>query len=644
MSNDIDIPHDINKWQKALEEIGLLRSIVKHIPEAVCVIDFDGNIVSWNETAEKIFGYKAEEVLQKEYAIIVPPELTERDVMGFTVTLSGVGLITSFESQRITKGGKTIPVEITAVATRDDGNRITGYAAITRDITEQKEAQRRQELLNTILSELNNSNDILNLIHRILILLKDFTGIEAVGIRLQEGEDFPYYETDGFPENFIEAEKHLCTRDGNNEIIRDAEGNPCLECMCGNIIRRRTSASFPFFTEIGSFWSNNTTKLLASTSEEDRQAGTRNRCNGEGYESVALIPLKSGENIIGLLQLNDKQPDCFTLDLIHFLEKIGASIGIAISRKQAEDAIKNEEKNLRRIIEHNVDSMIIVDAEGIMQFVNPATESLFALPKTKLLGSCFGFPMLGNERTEIEIVRPSGHGTTMAEMDTVEIEWQGKPSYLVSLHDITARKLAEEKLKTITERLRKTLAGTIKVMSSMVETRDPYTAGHQRRVSTLARVIAQEMGLSDDIIENVRMAGVIHDIGKIAVPAELLTKPGKITNIEMSLIKVHAQSGYDILKDVELPYPTAEIVLQHHERIDGSGYPNGLKGDLILKEARIVAVADVVEAMSSHRPYRAAKGIDVALEEIENNAGVLYDSKVAEVCLRLFREKGFVFE
>ncbi len=210
--------------------------------------------------------------------------------------------------------------------------------------------------------------------------------------------------------------------------------------------------------------------------------------------------------------------------------------------------------------------------------------------------------------------------------------------------DITHRKLAEQSLQETMEKLRKSLAGTIQVVSMTVETRDPYTAGHQRRVSNLARAIAQEMGLSNNTVDNIRMAGIIHDIGKISVPAEILVKPGKITDIEMSLIKVHPQSGYDILKDVELPYPIAESVLQHHERLDGSGYPQGLKADQILLEARIISVADVAEAIASHRPYRPAKGIDVALEEIENNKGILYDEQVVEVCLKLFREGGFKFE
>jgi PAS domain S-box-containing protein len=212
------------------------------------------------------------------------------------------------------------------------------------------------------------------------------------------------------------------------------------------------------------------------------------------------------------------------------------------------------------------------------------------------------------------------------------------------VRDITSRKHAEEHLKETLEKLRKSLIGTIQALSSTVETRDPYTAGHQRRVSSLARAIAQEMRLSNDTVDTIRMAGIIHDIGKISVPAEILSKPGKISDIEMSLIKVHPQAGYDILKDVGLPYPIAEMVLQHHERLDGSGYPQGLKGDQILLEAQIVFVADVVEAISSVRPYRPALGIDAALQEIEKNKGILYNEKVVEVCIKLFSEKGFIFK
>ncbi len=201
----------------------------------------------------------------------------------------------------------------------------------------------------------------------------------------------------------------------------------------------------------------------------------------------------------------------------------------------------------------------------------------------------------------------------------------------------------ETKLRETEERLRKTLEDTIKALSSVVELRDPYTAGHQRKVSELSCAIAAEIGLSSEQIDGLRLAGLIHDVGKIHIPAEILSCPNKLTEHDFSLIKSHPQAGYEIVKTISFPYPVARIVLQHHERIDGSGYPAGLNQDQILIEAKILSVADVVEAIASHRPYRAALGITYALNEISKNSGLLFDPSTVEACLKLFKDKGFQF-
>jgi len=211
-------------------------------------------------------------------------------------------------------------------------------------------------------------------------------------------------------------------------------------------------------------------------------------------------------------------------------------------------------------------------------------------------------------------------------------------------HAQAKRKRAEEELQQSYVKVQKALEGTVNVLVSAIEMRDPYTAGHQRRVTQLACAIANEMDLPEGQIEGLRMAGLIHDIGKISVPAEVLSNPGQLGDFQWGLIKAHPQIGYEILKAVEFPWPVAQIVLQHHERINRSGYPDGLSGEETLLEARILAVADVVEAMASHRPYRSALGIDKALEEISQNRGVLYDPEVVGACLKLFAEKGFEFE
>jgi len=201
-----------------------------------------------------------------------------------------------------------------------------------------------------------------------------------------------------------------------------------------------------------------------------------------------------------------------------------------------------------------------------------------------------------------------------------------------------------EELQTTLNDLRKAMQGIIHVMVLTIESRDPYTAGHQQRVTLLASALAQEMGLSEKDVEGIKMASLIHDLGKISVPSEILSKPGKLTDIEFRLVKTHPQAGYEILKNITLPWPIAQIVLQHHERLDGSGYPLGLKDKEILLEAKIIGVADVVEAMASHRPYRPALGIEKALEEISQKKGLLYDSKVVDTCIKLFTEKGFKLE
>jgi HD-GYP domain-containing protein (c-di-GMP phosphodiesterase class II) len=201
-----------------------------------------------------------------------------------------------------------------------------------------------------------------------------------------------------------------------------------------------------------------------------------------------------------------------------------------------------------------------------------------------------------------------------------------------------------EELRKTNEKLLKILNATIQAMVRTVEVRDPYTAGHQRRVTDLACAIGVEMGLSDDKMDAIRTAGSIHDLGMISVPAEILSKTGKLTEIEFGMIKSHPHVGYEILKEIDFPWDVARIVLQHHERTDGSGYPQGLKGQNILLEARIIGLADVVEAMASHRPYRPALGIDKALEEISRNRGILYDLEAGDACLSTFRHKVFRFK
>lgn len=199
-----------------------------------------------------------------------------------------------------------------------------------------------------------------------------------------------------------------------------------------------------------------------------------------------------------------------------------------------------------------------------------------------------------------------------------------------------------EALRVTQEKLRAALVDSITAVAAIIELRDPYTAGHQRRVAELAVALAKELELPQEQTECIRLASAVHDVGKILVPAEILVKPGKLSELEFGLIREHAQAGYDILKGIDFPWPIARIVQQHHERLDGSGYPEGLQGEAVLFEARVLGVADVVEAMQSHRPYRPSLGIEPALEEIAKHRGQLYDPRVVDACLNLFVKQGYV--
>ena len=218
------------------------------------------------------------------------------------------------------------------------------------------------------------------------------------------------------------------------------------------------------------------------------------------------------------------------------------------------------------------------------------------------------------------------------------------PRALAEARDKAERRLAEKRLRSALDWIRKQQAETIAALASVTVIGDPYTSGHQQRMASLACAIAEEMGLDPDQVDGIRVAGTLHDIGKIAVPAEILAKPRKLNELEFGLAKMHAETSYEILREIEFQWPVAEMVYQHHERYDGTGYPRGLKGDEILPEARVMAVADVLEAMISHRPYRPAHELEAALEEIESGSGTLYDAEVCDACLSLFREKGYVLE
>jgi PAS domain S-box-containing protein len=344
-----------------------------------------------------------------------------------------------------------------------------------------------------------------------------------------------------------------------------------------------------------------------------------------------------------------------------FSSEGGISGGVTIfeditGRKQAESELRLKEK----LLDSASDSIFLYDLEGNFLYVNEAAYITRWYGKEELLS--LGAWALGTYETAVdqdnilrelwangELIFESEHRRKDGSVIPVEIfarvlTVEGRELILSAVRDITERKQAETREKQGLDSLRRALQGTVVALANTVEIKDPYTAGHQRRVAQLSCAMARELGWSPDRVEGIQVLCFLHDMGKIAVPAEILNKPGKISPTEFGLIKVHPQVGYDILKDIAFPWPVAQGVLQHHERLDGSGYPSGLTAGEITPEAKILAVADVVEAMASHRPYRPALEIEKAMEEITRNRGKLYDPEAVDVCLRLFTEKDFQFD
>lgn len=388
---------DITERKQAEEALrtsqNFLDNIIEHSPHAMWISDASGTLIRLNEACRNLLHITNDEVVGK-YNILKDTIVIEQGNLPLVKKVFEENKIARFSLEYDTTQLKSLKLrdktslslDVTISPVLNTEGKVINAIIQHIDITERVIFEKKQTLTTKILSILNRPNEWQQLVKDILEEIKKFTDFEAVGIRLKEGEDFPYFETNGFPSHFVNMERYLCIKDSNGKIIRDSEKKPILECMCGNVISGRTDQSLSFFTERGSFWSNNTTELLTSTSEEDRQSHTRNRCNGEGYESVALVPIHSGNERIGLLQFNDKRPNRFTLNLIEFFEEIGLTIGIAFNRMQSEKKIKESEERFRSLFEQAAIGVAQIESKtGKYIRVNEKYCSLLGYSKNELL-------------------------------------------------------------------------------------------------------------------------------------------------------------------------------------------------------------------------------------------------------------------
>jgi len=347
--------------------------------------------------------------------------------------------------------------------------------------------------------------------------------------------------------------------------------------------------------------------------------------------------------------------------------ELSLAIEVALYKSRTEQRLQENERLLSTTLGSLAEAVVSTDTEGRVSYLNPAAAVMLGVEPEQALGreiaALFSIlepdtrlPITGLEEIcspraahplceDMLLVTPNGQEMPVGLSVSPVIGARGDfPGRVLVMRNVALRKEAEAELHTSMQALRTAFRQTVRALASMAEKRDPYTAGHQQRVAKLACAIGRELGLPEESLEGLEVAGTLHDIGKVYVPAEILAKPARLSHMEMGIMKSHSEVGFEILREVNFPWPVARSVLEHHERLDGSGYPGGLKDGDISREARILAVADVVEAMSSHRPYRAALGLTKALEEIRSGRGRIYDPEAVDACLAVMNSGGFTFD
>lgn len=391
------------------------------------------------------------------------------------------------------------------------------------------------------------------------------------------------------------------------------------------------------------------------------------RAGQYGWRAVSSLPICRGGTPVALLSLYASNDDFFDEEIRQLLIEMAADIGYALDKLAAEaeseasrTSLLEADHRFHALVEQAIAGAYIIQ-DGRFVYVNPRFAAILGHDDpAALLGSAVDEAAAPADRPRLlasiqrlisgEVSRlETAFSALRADGRIVDVNtnssvasYRGRPAVIGLMQDMSDRQVAEDQVRRYADKLEHLLLGTVGMVTSISDLRDPYTAGHERHVANIAAAIGRELGFDDGRIEGLRIAGLLHDVGNILIPAEILSKPGKLSDTEFGIIKEHARAGHDVLKEVDFPWPVAQVALQHHERLDGSGYPAGLKAVDILLEARIIAVADVVEAMSSHRPFRPALGLEAALAEVEQGAGTLYDAEVVAACLRLFREKGFL--
>jgi len=618
--------------KQAKEDLRLLSSAVEQSSEGMAVSDLEGNLLFVNNAFAAVHGYTPEELIGKHLSTFHTPDQVPA-VEAANRQIQDTGEFGG-EIWHARRDGTVFPTLMHNSLLQDEEDNPIGMIGTLRDITERKRADQ----------ELKSSEERLKIIFEYApdaYYLNDTKGVFVDGNRAAE-EVIGYKRGELIGKSFFKV-----------NLLSPKQIPKAAALLAKNALGLTTGPDeFVLNRKDG-------TKVTVEIRTFPVELGNRPFVLGIARD---ITERKRAEE--ALRKARDELEERVR-ERTAELARVNEALRIEITeRKRAEEVLRESEERYRTLFEQSPIGITISDMKGVILACNPAAYRIGGYSESDFIGKHFSklatlhvsdiakyakvlsSIVRGKVPKPFEVSYQHKDGTvgwTELHVALVDVGG-GKQGILVIHRDITEHRQAEEELERAFRKLRATLEETVNALASVAEKRDPYTAGHQRHVAQLACAIAKELGLSEEQIEGLSVAGTIHDIGKMYVPAEILAKPGELTGVEMSLIKVHPQVGYDIAKGIEFPWPVAQAILQHHERLDGSGYPTGLSGEEIVLEARILGVADVVEAMFSHRPFRPALGIDKALEEVTQNRGVFYDPKVVDACLELFTKKAFKFE
>ncbi len=647
----IGIIRDITERKRGDSVRDALAAIVRSTTDAVVGKTTEGVVTSWNAGAERLYGYSADEMIGQPLARLAPPGKTE-EVHRLTELARAGQIVEDYETRRAHRDGRLLDVSLTLAPIRDDAGIVIGVSTIARDITRRKEAERALRESEARLEEAQRIAHIGSwefsigdgaLIYseeaRRIYGLEDRSSVATYAASLESihPADRPVVVAavkevlegkSAFPIDYRIVKPGGVVRHvlGTAKVARDAAGRPSrmvgtvqdvTERREAELALRRTNRSLRTLSSC-----NQT--LVRATSEPDLLEGMCTILVEEGGFRRAWTGLVAGE------------PGGLTPAACREREADGkrSSTAGVLAPGSPEQEVASLAVSSREPRVNLGEFPGPGDRDGVHEGSRPGPGSIVAVPllqQAEVLG--------------VLVLNADEPGTFDEEEIRLVSELASDLAFgIEALRARSEKKEADREKQKYLVQIRQNLEETVETIAATVEARDPYTAGHQRRVAAFAAAIARELGLGEEVVQGIHLAGTIHDLGKIKVPAEILARPGQLSEIEERIIQIHPEAGWEILKGVVFPWPIAEMVLQHHERLDGSGYPRGLSGEQVSLGARILGVADVVEAMASHRPYRPSRGLEAALSQVEAGQGVLFDAAVVDACMTLFREKGYRFE